>query len=208
MDSPIRAMKLPDKKPKPQDSALQMVIFNLRAWRFFSHPYFDGRVHADEMVLESLCFRLRPIAMTDSDPSSIWSILKLLEDRGEMEAATVEKYRYRYKRWFVLSDYEVRGHGPRYESPSDLLRENFPELAELRYENPIFDLWNFVYGHGVHSDYRRVIQNEMSDLSGDSRSRSERVARLLALITAIRPLIIDLHDDVADVSSGRSGKMN
>ncbi len=72
---------------------------------------------------------------------------------------------------------------------------------------PIQHLWERVYGYGPHSDFARVLRVTIRDWgpreASSSTQRTADLGKLLAMMRVIREVIVELHNDVLDIVSGR-----
>jgi hypothetical protein len=184
----------------------RLMVYNLRATDFFLHPFFQsdgvvGDVISRDLVFESLAFRLRPIAMTDSDLCSIWSTLRTMAELNALTSEALESYEERYRAWLTITDEELRQWWPRWEVEQPKAAPVHTEILGVL--TPTQELWDRVFGDGPHSDFKRVYRNKIQDLNPAGReSRQARYGKLLATIKAVRPLIVDLHNDVLTVTTG------
>lgn len=203
MKSPIVTHSMQDRHPHAPDRRQQLVVFNLRAYEFWSHPYFSGDVNDCPLriIFESLVFRLRPIAMTDSDDASLWRALENLEaETGDSEKCA--QFRKLYNDWFLITDealqsYLPLGHSWSTEPPAGSALENWTYRPP-----PVQELWDRVFGDGPHSDFRRILANKATDWPAVAALGADwHMARMLAVISAIRPLIVEVHDNVLEVVS-------
>lgn len=194
---PVKMMR--DNKPKASNARDAFVIFLIRAYEFWNHPYFRGELAGTDLriVFESPAFRLRPIAMVESDDCSIWATVDRLEETKC--SSRCADFRGRYCSWFDLSDADLRTFWP----PAVPWASQPPPGSEL--ENwtyrpaPSTELWDRVFGDGAHSDFQRVLRNRATDWSaGAALGAAWHMARMLALIGALRPLVVDIHNTVLD----------
>lgn len=204
--SPILDAGLRDGDPSFDAPQRRLLIYNLRAVDFFQHPFFASRgvvanVIARDLVFESLAFRLRPIAMTDTDDSSIWSTLQTLRAMSALDVSAIEEYEARFRSWLRITDEELRPWWPTWKVDE-------PKTAQINADvagggTPVQELWDRVFGDGPHADYKRVLRNKLQDLTPEGReSRHARYGKLLATINAVYSLVVDLHNDVLTVTTG------
>lgn len=191
---PIRAMK--DTAPKAPDPHWALMTFLIRAYEFWNHPFYRGEfVGPDEVLLDSLAFRLRPLMLTEGDDGSIWATLDRFEQRGG-DSSLVRDLRGQTLRWYDLTAAELGIERPNVSSLNVMVQRQVDAL-------PRYALWDFVNGLGIHTDHRRVIRGVMARWSGSTtvefREYWQRV--ILALIHAARPLVIAVHNAVLDLVS-------
>lgn len=202
--SPIVEAGLRDHEPSFEAPKRRLLIYNLRAVEFFQHPLFYSPLSLvgvpRKLVFESLAYRLRPIAMTDSDDCSIWATLKTLRQLEAMEESAIQSYEGRYRDWINLSEEDLRASWPNWEAEEPQTEQEHADF--WGYGTPIQELWDRVFGGGPHADYKRVVRNFVQDASPAGRQSSDaRYGKLIATISAVYPLIVDLHNDVLEVTS-------
>lgn len=203
--SPILDAGLRDAKPSFEVPSRRLLIYNLRAMDFFQHPFFASRgvlgdVIGRDLIFESLSFRLRPIAMTDSDDCSIWATLQTLRSMSAFETPVIEAYESRYRAWLAITDEQLRPWWPTWEVDEPKTGQLSADF--LGFASPIEELWDRVFGDGPHADYKRVLRNKIQDLTPEGReSRHARYGKLLATINAIYSLVVDLHNDVLTITT-------
>lgn len=199
--SPIFDAGLRDSKPSWDVPARRLLIYTLRAYDYHHHPYFMSRVAISDsvprdLIFDSLAFRLRPLAMTDSDDCSIWSTLQTLREMQVVEPSTIDAYESRYRAWLAITEEELRPWWPTWKVDEPMARQQHADF--LGYGTPIEELWDRVFGDGPHSDYKRVLRNKVQDLTpGGPESRHARYGKLIATIYAIYPLVADLQNEVS-----------
>lgn len=203
MKSPIVTHGMRESSPHAPDRRQQLIVFNLRAYEFWNHPYFSGEVNEYplRLIFESLAFRLRPIAMTDRDDASLWSALENLEvATGNSEKC--DQFRRRYDDWFSTTDEALQSYWPvgyswSAEPPAGSTLENWTYRPL-----PVQELWDRVFGDGPHSDFRRILANKAADWAeGAALGADWHMARMLAVISTLRPLVVEVHNDVLEVVS-------
>lgn len=204
--SPITELKLRDRAPLAGTPKGQLLIFNLRAVDFFTHPYFEdyedmSRFTPVDLIFESLAFRVRPIAMTDGDACSIWRTLQTLSELEFSSEALVADFERRYRSWLNITDEELRPYWPTWERDEPLVvRQNEHLFGST---NPIQELWGRVYGDGPHADFKRVFRNKLDDWTEEGRAtRTARFGKLVATIAAFKPLLVDVHNHVLTITTG------
>ena len=195
---PIRDMR--DRSPKSPDSRSALVVFLIRAYMFWNHPYFQGDCTVPrEVVLDSLAFRARPLLMTESDDASLGGTIGRYEEcGGDAQAATV--FRRRYRQWYELSHADLNLQPPGVHRLTEFERWQVTTP-------PRSILWDFVYGHGVHSDNQRVFRGAAavwSNPAGEEGIKDFWETTVLRMLSAARPLIVDVHNAVLALTSVRS----
>lgn len=196
---PIEEMR--DRSSKSPDSRSALVIFLIRSYMFWNHPYFGGTCSVPrEVVLDSLAFRARPLLMTESDDASFGGTIGRYEERGG-DAQAAKDFRRRYREWYELSHTDLNLQPPGVHNLNAL--ERWQVTTPPRYL-----LWDFVYGQGVHSDNQRVLRGAAavwSSQEGDEGIKDFWEVTVLRMLSAARPLIVDVHNAVLALPSVSSG---
>lgn len=209
--SPISKLNLREKSPSFSTPEGRLLIFNLRAYEFFSHPYFVERDATAQsvpmdLIFESLAFRLRPLAMTERDDCSIWRTLETLRELDALDETTIVDLERRYSAWLNISDEDLRPYWPTWRLDEPHTTPTNEDLVGPT--TPIQELWDRVYGYGPHSDYKRVLRNTLVDYTEEGRAnRVPRYRKLVATIAAIEPLVVALHNQVLGLITGEQSAL-
>ena len=139
--------------------------------------------------------------MIDSDDASLWSALNDLEAAtGDTESC--DQFRRRYDDWFSTTERDLQafwptGHAWSAEPPAGSVAENWAYRPA-----PVRELWDRVFGDGPHSDFCRILANKVADWTeGAALGADWRMARMVAVISALRPLVVEVHNEVLKVTS-------
>ncbi|GAA1681644.1 hypothetical protein GCM10010977_31670 [Citricoccus zhacaiensis] len=78
----------------------------------------------------------------------------------------------------------------------------------LEYEpEPIYELWNLVYGDGPHSDFERILVNSSIEHDSDAGARPVwHQLRMIAYLASLRGLVIAIHNSVLDYTATNGSK--
>ncbi len=198
--NPIEDAGLRDKDTRAPSARWRFAVYALRGYEFLSHPYFTQAPHllfpsSAQVVFESLLYRARPILLTVSDDSSIWSTLQSFREVETRPNEEIKVLEDRYRSWLSLSQEELRPHWPNWEVEEPQCR--FLEDGEMGESTPIEQLWDVAFGSGPHSDYRRLLRTRIVDWSPEGRQfQNARFNKLLATMAAARPLVHEIHEIV------------
>lgn len=208
-ESPLVRAGLRSRRPSFAVADHRLVVFRLRAERFYNHPYFRtgmalGKFMDRAILFESLAFHLRPIAMTDSDDASIWSTLGTLRQMGDVDPGMLERFADDYDKWLSLDEESLRHYWPDWEREEAVL-SSLPSQVYIGDRSPIEELWDRVYGGGPHSDGSRVMRIFLQDgLPGGPEAQHAIFGKQLATVSAVRDVVVNLANFIGDLQSGRT----
>lgn len=195
--SPLVELGFRDRDPSADDAVVRVAVFLIRASEFVNHPYFNtpGPIEGivmRELVFESLAYRVRAIAMVDSDDSSIWSALRSFEEASVLSLSEIDRLKRMYVGWLTISDTELRRFWPSWEVEQPQASLLVPHDTDS--SSPVRDLWDKVFGSGPHSDYRRLFRTRVMEAAPDAtRYKTARYGKLIASIAAVEPLVSEMH---------------